>query len=123
MSAITLATVAALPGPGADAGDGPPVTAGVPVEFHDRSSGLPTTWEWDFDYNFLVPTPDSTQQNPTWTYTDPGTFAVRLQVCNALGCDVRIRFIDVLPGDGPPAEIFADGFESGDLSRWSGVVP
>lgn len=121
LTAITIATVAALPG--AAPGDGPPVVAGEVVEFHDRSSGLPTTWAWDFDYDFLVPTPDSTLPDPTWVYPDPGTYAVRLEVCNALGCDVRIRFLDVLPAGDPPAEIFSDGFETGDLSRWSVSVP
>lgn len=124
MSAIAIATVAALPEPGAASGGGPAVTAGEPVQFRDRSTGLPTTWAWDFDYDFLLPTLDSTRQNPRWTYSQPGIWAVRLQVCNALGCSVRIRFIEVLPGQEPaPEAIFADGFESGDFSRWTLPAP
>jgi PKD repeat protein len=48
------------------------------VAFTDQSSapGI-VSWRWDFDNNGTV---DSTQQNPSYTYTTPGTYSVRLTV-------------------------------------------
>jgi len=50
------------------------------VSFTDTSSGGPTAWAWDFDGDDVV---DSTEQNPTFTYTTPGTFTVELVASNA----------------------------------------
>ncbi len=50
------------------------------VQFTDTSSGSPTAWAWDFDNNGTV---DSTQQNPTHTYTVAGTYTVKLTATNA----------------------------------------
>jgi PKD repeat protein len=52
------------------------------VAFADASSFIPTSWAWDFgDGN------TSTEQNPTHTYADPGTYDIQLEVCNDNGCD------------------------------------
>lgn len=47
------------------------------VQFTDQSKGLITGWAWDFDGDGVT---DSTQQNPTHTYTKPGTYTVKLTV-------------------------------------------
>ena len=53
---------------------------GGSVTFTDNSSGA-TAWAWDFgDSN------NSTQQNPTHTYTTPGTYTVTLVVTNGNNC-------------------------------------
>jgi len=51
--------------------------APLTVQFTDLSTGAITAWEWHFD-NYV--TVDSTQQNPTRTYTDEGTYTVSLTV-------------------------------------------
>jgi PKD repeat protein len=56
--------------------------APLTVNFIDQSSNNPTTWAWDFDGNG---TTDSTQQNPSHQYTQPGTYNVTLTVTNAAG--------------------------------------
>jgi PKD repeat protein len=62
------------------------VTSGdapLKVQFNDTSSGSPTAWLWDFgDGN------NSTSQNPTYTYTEPGTYSVSLQASTASGQSV-----------------------------------
>ena len=62
------------------------VTSGdapLTVEFNDTSSGSPTAWLWDFgDGN------NSTSQNSTYTYTEPGTYSVSLQASTASGQSV-----------------------------------
>jgi PKD repeat protein len=51
----------------------------VPFEasFRDRSSGDIVSWEWDLDGDGVI---DSTDQNPTITYTEPGIYTVSLTV-------------------------------------------
>jgi PKD repeat protein len=50
--------------------------------FQDQSISQPTSWHWTFgDGN------SSTQQNPTHTYAQPGSYNVQLRTCNAFGCD------------------------------------
>jgi hypothetical protein len=106
-----LALVAAIPASAL----GPSVVAGQPVQFVDRSIFGPESWSWDFDFNGASPIEDSAEQNPVWTFPFAGTYQVRLEVCNALGCSDRIQAVEVeLP---PP--FLTDGFESGDLSSWS----
>jgi len=54
------------------------------VSFTDQSTGAITTWSWDFDNDS---TPDSTEQNPLYTYYTPGTYTVALTVSNPGGPD------------------------------------
>ena len=54
--------------------------APLTVTFTDSSSGVPDTWAWDFDNDGNV---DSTEQNPTHTYTTAGTFTVKLVATNS----------------------------------------
>lgn len=60
----------------------------LPVQFTDlstTSSGTITTWNWDFGDGSL-----SNQQNPSHTYTGPGSFTVTLRVTNSHGCSRAI---------------------------------
>jgi PKD repeat protein len=56
-----------------------PVTGNVPltVQFTDQTSGVVFAWQWDFDLDGHF---DSTEQNPSYTYTLPGTYSVRLVI-------------------------------------------
>ena len=67
------------------------------VTFRDQSANAPTAWRWAFGDGTA-----SAEANPVHTYTAPGTYAVRLRVCNASGCDstARLGYITVR-GDGP----------------------
>ncbi len=51
---------------------------GMTIEFEDRSwdaDGNITSWHWDFGDNT-----NSTEQNPTHTFAEPGTYTVTLTV-------------------------------------------
>jgi PKD repeat protein len=52
------------------------------TSYFDVSSANAVSWAWDFDNNGTV---DSTQQNPTHTYSNPGNYTVKLTVRTAGG--------------------------------------
>jgi PKD repeat protein len=53
-------------------------TAPLTVAFDSTpSTGNPTSWTWDFNNDNVV---DSTQQNPTFLYSTPGTYTVKLTI-------------------------------------------
>jgi len=56
--------------------------APLTVKFTDQSTNNPTTWAWDFQNDGTV---DSTIQNPTFKYTQDGTYDVKLTVTNSAG--------------------------------------
>jgi PKD repeat protein len=55
------------------------VTQGNTVNFEDKSTGEPTSWEWTFEGGTPA---SSTLQNPTITYDTEGSFSVTLKVNN-----------------------------------------
>ncbi|RKY15107.1 MAG: hypothetical protein DRP63_07410, partial [Planctomycetota bacterium] len=81
--------------------------AALTVNFTDKSTGNPTSWEWDFDNDG---TPDSNDQNPTYTYSAPGWYTVKLTVSGPAGSDTcvkekyvqvanRVYYVDGVGGD------------------------
>ena len=59
---------------------------GLTFDFIDGSStslDVIQTWNWDLDNNGTV---DSTSQNPTYTYSTPGTYRTLLTVSDISGC-------------------------------------
>jgi hypothetical protein len=76
----------------ADLTSGP---APLTVNFTDQSTGDITSWSWDFGDGAT-----STEQNPSHTYTDAGTYTVSLAVTNPCGSDTKTKtdFISVRAG-------------------------
>ncbi len=66
------------------------------VQFVDEST-LPsiTSWAWDFDHDGVV---DSDEQNPQFTYDEPGTYSVKLVVNNDTESSsfLRMNYIRVI---------------------------
>ena len=61
--------------------------APLSVKFTDLSTASGTTitlWEWDFDNDGTV---DSTEQNPVYTYTENGTYTVKLVISDGSDSD------------------------------------
>lgn len=57
-----------------------PKPAGVAVNFTDQSSGTPYQWNWEFGTGESSP-----DQNPSYIYTTPGTYTVKLTTANECG--------------------------------------
>ncbi len=77
---------------------GVPVSGYAPlsVSFNDQSSGIPTSWNWNFGDGAT-----STAQNPTHVYDTVGTYTVTLTAANDVGSDAEVKsaYITVLdPG-------------------------
>jgi PKD repeat protein len=64
-------------------------TAPLLVRFTDQSTGTaPFTYAWDYTNDGVN---DSTTQSPSYTYTTPGIYTVRLTTTNAAGSDAEIK--------------------------------
>jgi PKD repeat protein len=113
---------------------GSPTTGIAPlvVSFTDISTGGPTAWSWTFGDGGT-----STAQNPSHTYTTPGTYDVALTITNSCGNNTMTKtgYVTVTSGT---TTITYDDFEAGmgsytdggaDMSRytagthaWEGVA-
>jgi outer membrane protein assembly factor BamB len=63
---------------------GPPPLA---VQFTDRSTNNPMSWNWSFGDGTWFNTTNSSQKNPTHTYTTLNVYEVMLTVSNSQGSD------------------------------------
>lgn len=78
-------------------------TAPLTVNFTDQSTNTPTSWQWDFgDGN------SSTQQNPTHTYSNAGTYSIILIAINSSGSNAKTQnnLIVVYSGNSAPVANF-----------------
>ena len=64
------------------------ISAGDSVNFTDQSTNVPTSWSWTFEGGTPA---TSTAQNPTVTYSTPGTYNVTLLAGNAAGSDTETK--------------------------------
>ena len=59
--------------------------APLEVQFHDASTGNPSSWEWDFGDGST-----GTGSSPVHVYTSTGSYTVTFTVANAFGRDTRM---------------------------------
>ena len=94
------------------------VTSGeapLEVSFTDKSTGNPTTWDWDFGDGNV-----STDKNPVHIYTSAGTYTTTLTVSNADGAASKDGTITVTqasepePEPVPPVADFSSDVTSGE---------
>lgn len=64
------------------------INEGGKVHFQDQSTGSPSSWQWTFEGG--IPE-TSTEQHPTVTYPDAGTYSVTLTVSNRSGSSTTTR--------------------------------
>ncbi|MDY6839030.1 MAG: PKD domain-containing protein [Thermodesulfobacteriota bacterium] len=85
---------------------GSPTTGVEPltVTFTDLSTGVPTSWSWDFNNDTVE---DSTLQNPSFTYNTPGTYTVSLTATNGEGSDTETKIDYITVTDAPPVADFS----------------
>ena len=81
------------------------------VAFTDQSSGIPTSWYWDFGDGG-----NSTQQSPGYTYNTVGVYTVTLTATNSEGSDdeVKVDYITVTTPP-PPVAAFSGSPTSGEV--------
>ena len=58
------------------------------VNFTDLSTGSIVSWQWDFDNDGTI---DSEEENPVYTYTEPGIYSVRLNISNGINTDELLK--------------------------------
>jgi PKD repeat protein len=83
---------------------GTPTSGSAPltVAFTDASTNSPTSWSWTFGDGGV-----STAQNPSYTYTTPGTYNVSLTVFNGSGSDTITKVNYITVGPPPPVADFS----------------
>jgi len=91
--------------------------APLAVQFTDESMGTVTSWAWDFDNDGTV---DSTERNPTHTYTNSGIYTVKLTVGGPDGSDSKIRESYIYVG--PMYVNGASGNDANSGSSWATAV-
>ncbi len=68
-----------------------PIIAGIPIHFSNDTKGG-TDYLWDFGDG----AGSSTAEDPSYTYTEPGTYLVSLTAANQFGEDQAVRSVDVI---------------------------
>ena len=58
------------------------------VQFTDQSTNSPASYAWDLDGNGST---DSTEKNPSYEYSEAGSYTVTLTVVNAAGSDQEVK--------------------------------
>lgn len=71
------------------------IPVGVPVTFHDLSTGNPTDRTWTFVGTDIS---SSTEKDPVVTYTKAGTYSLALEVSNKVGKDQDILYYAIQAG-------------------------
>ena len=100
------------------------IVEGTEIQFTDLSTGSPTSWQWDFNNDSIL---DSYEQNPAWTYNDPGLYTVTLTVSDgtrATDTETKIDYISVLESLALYSPANESVFYNGDsdiLFDWSNV--
>jgi len=88
------------------------VCVGYPVSFSDLSwNTTPTSWQWDFDNDG---TTDATTQNPSYTYSAPGVYSVKLTVGDGITTKTvtKSSLIVVLANTASTQAPFSESFEN-----------
>jgi len=81
------------------------------VQFTDQSTGVPSSWAWVFGDGTT-----STEQNPNHTYTNPGTYNVRLTVTNSAGTDTKTKNGYIMVNEGMEAAFTYTTSNPGNLA-------
>lgn len=72
-----------------------------PIQFTDQSAPGPQSWQWDFGDGTT-----STQQNPSHSYSNTGTYTVRLISHRPIGCTDTVIKTDLITINPIPAADF-----------------
>ena len=97
-------------------------TTPLTVRFTDQSTGTtPMTYAWDFNNDGIN---ESTTQNPYFTYTNTGTYSVKLTTTNSAGSDAEIMTDYITVNESPPGSSHAGialTFDDNAVTNWYGI--
>lgn len=79
--------------------------APLTVKFTDLSRNTPLTYNWDFNNDGTV---DATTVDPSFTFTTPGSYSVRLTVTNAFGGNTATKNAFITVSEGVNAAVLQD---------------
>jgi PKD repeat protein len=90
------------------------INQGESINFTDQSTGNPTSWKWEFGGGNT-----STEQNPTITFNNTGTFTVKLIAFNAVTSDTIVKndYITVNQSSNCTATPYSQSFEN-TIGSW-----
>ncbi|WP_177187943.1 PKD domain-containing protein [Methanolobus profundi] len=100
--------------------------APLSVKFTDLSTASGTTitsWKWDFNNDGMV---DSTEQNPVHTYTENGTYAVKLIVSDGSDSDALTEMGYIVVGgddDDDDDDDVYNSYEATSISLSATIIP
>lgn len=94
------------------------ICVGNTIGFTDLTTNQPTSWSWSFPGGTPA---SSTTQNPSVTYSTPGTYDVTLTATNGQGSDVETKLQYIVVGSSGGSLPLIEDFESGVFSTngWS----
>ncbi len=90
-------------------------SVGGQLQFTDLSTGLPLSWQWDFNSDGII---DSEEQNPVWSYNQPGLYTVTLTVNNGVVDDTQIKTDYINVGSYGAADLVSINDVPGDQGGW-----
>lgn len=88
-------------------------TPTLSVHFSDTSTGNPISWDWDFGDGT-----NSTSQNPTHVYSNPGTYTVRMTARNTDGSSTSSKTILLSITSTPIPDAFYEAPNSSTNDGW-----
>jgi uncharacterized repeat protein (TIGR01451 family) len=90
-----------------------PVQLGNPVVFTDTTTNNPTSWHWDFGDQLG----ESDEQNPSYSYANPGIYPVTLTTNNECGSSLFTGNVSVLGEDDVQLSIGKSGPPSAQVGE------
>jgi PKD repeat protein len=79
--------------------------APLTVQFSDLSRNSPLTYNWDFNNDGVI---DATTPEPSFTFTTPNSYTVKLTVTNAFGGNVATKNSYITVSEGVNASVLKD---------------
>jgi PKD repeat protein len=94
-------------------------TAPLKVNFFDRSIGDVAKWSWDFNLDGAI---DATAQNPSYTYSNAGTYNVSLTIFGPDGSDSVTKNTLIIVFEPPPKARFQPRKQQGTAPLTVGFI-
>ncbi|HPR58406.1 MAG TPA: PKD domain-containing protein [Bacteroidales bacterium] len=90
------------------------------IDWYNFSIGEDLSYEWDFENDGIV---DSNEENPTYTYEEPGIYSVSLNVSGPDGSNsfTKENYITVYPFPAQPQDLTAEVMDDDVYLNWQAI--